>query len=226
MMTQTQTKPSKWKAMLATACAFLIAFVHPVEAQERSKHLAFVGDLNASSPARDSAGLGALSAEMDRHVAAQNLRYLDHVTIRTSGDASAKSHRDQAWNRSIKLAHGGARPRDVSGFLKGRVKALGQMPAQSGNELIWALSELSRDLDCAAQDTTVYIISNVVDGGAVVDGFYEYASFDGTPFADCREAVFVGFGAQHEGDPSVVKAARSLLGNIMRAAGFETITFL
>lgn len=192
---------------------------------ESITHIAIVGDLHATSPARDTGYLPELAKLFEADIRVRDLKYKDLITLQTAGNAIRGDHRDSSWNRQILLKYRGAQPEDVPGFIANRLAALGKMDEQENSDLVWALTELSRTVDCNNQNVTVYLVSDVVEGGEVRDGRYFYESFSGAPFAGCEELVFIGFGSQFRGDKNVLKAAEQRLKEVMLDAGFASVDF-
>ncbi len=198
----------------------------PSNAQERVKHLAFIGDLHSTSPVRDTNYRATLIDLVTSDIADHQLKTLDLVTIRTAGNAIRRDHHDRAWNTQVKLTYSGAKAADVPGFISERLVALAEMEVHENSKLIWALEELSDKIDCASENVTVYVISDVVSGGEVKDGKFLYETFRGAPFQGCQELVFAGFGSQFTGPSNVLDAAERRLKSVMLEAGFATVSFL
>ena len=197
-----------------------------VVSEAERKHLAFVGDLHVRNPVRDDRYRDRLTTMLMNHISEIPLSYQDRLTFRTAGEASVMLHLDPDWNREIALTFRGAQPGDVPDYIVSQMDALTELPRHESSELVWALNELSSQIDCAREDVTVYVISNVFEAVQVADQSVTMRQFQGQPFVGCREVVFLGIGASWDGDQQVVTALQSVVRSAMLAAGFDDISFL
>lgn len=190
------------------------------------KHLVVVGDLHKLNQARDVHYARILGGAMADEIHALGLDYGDRVTLRSAGEPNAMAHNDPRWNRDIVLLNGGAEPADVPRAFADHVGTLKDMPIHENTDLVWALTRIARTVDCG-EETSVYVVSNVLIEGAVRDGKYHFAEFRNVPFEGCREIVFFGMGAHvPSGNPNVVAAATDLISQTMHKAGFISVRFI
>jgi len=201
----------------------------PAVAEEPAHQIAIIADLNAENPILTNERYRQRITDMlVSEVEDVGLRYGDKVILRTAGDASLLSQLDSTWNREIQFAYRQVEPGDLPQALRSFMAKLADIAPQDRSELVWAVGQLAGSIDCAANEVVIFVLSNGLEAGQVIDGKFRMPTFAGQPFADCGAArvVFLGFGAKvTTGNPNLVPTAETLVGRVFTSAGFGSVEF-